>query len=303
MNKVTIFTPTYNRAYTLPRLYDSLKNQTDKSFTWLIIDDGSSDNTRKLVEQFISEGLIDIQYHYQKNAGKSQAQNHALVLSDSEIFVGVDSDDFLTNDAVEKILFHWQKALTLPYCIGLLACKCAKSVENTLTVVDYKKFPKNMLTTVKEAYSTGGLKGDALMIYKTSEIKKFPFPSFDGEKFVPEAYLYDKLDQIGKLYFTNEKIYIAEYLPDGYTAGMEALNFKNANGYFAYISQRLPLDRRIKDIVIDLACYTSICLVLDKNFLYPKKKFLSALLFPLGFALYLKRYHRFKKQKHQNHNS
>lgn len=297
MNKVTIFTPTYNRAYTLQRLYDSLKQQTDKSFVWLIIDDGSTDNTRELVQQFINENKIQIKYHYQDNAGKSQAQNRALELTDTEIFAGVDSDDFLTFDAVEKINYHWDQAKTNSNCIGLILCKCAESVENPLTKINSKKLPKDNLFTVKEAYSSGAIKGDAWMIYKTSEIQKFPFPKFDGEKFVPEAYLYDKLDQIGTLYFTNEKNYIAEYLPDGYTAGMEALNYKNANGYFAYISQRLPLDKSFKDIVIDIACYISICLVLNKPVIYPKKKILSFLLFPLGYGLYFKRYRRFKKQK------
>lgn len=297
MNKITVFTPTYNRAYTLQRLYDSLNQQTNKSFVWLIVDDGSTDNTRELVEGFVRENKIDIHYCYQENAGKSQAQNHALELTDSEIFVGVDSDDYLTSDAIEKILYHWEQAKTQNGCIGLLACKCAEKVENSLTKVNYKKLQKGRLTTVREAYSSGAIKGDAMMIYKTSEIKKFPFPRFDGEKFVPEAYLYDKLDQIGELYFTDERLYIAEYLSDGYTAGMEALNFKNANGYFAYISQRLPLDTRIKNIIIDVACYISICFVLDKPVIYPQKKLLSLILFPLGYALYFKRYRRFKIKK------
>ena len=296
MNKITIFTPTYNRAYTLQRLYDSLVKQTDKTFIWLIVDDGSTDNTHELVQQFINENKIQIKYHYQDNAGKSQAQNCALELTDTEIFAGVDSDDFLAFDAVEKINYHWEQAKTKSGCIGLIACKCAESVENSLTKINAKKIPEDKLFTVKEAYSSGAIKGDAWMIYKTSEIKKFPFPKFDGEKFVPEAYLYDKLDQVGTLYFANEKIYIAEYLPDGYTAGMEALNYKNANGYFAYISQRLPLDKRFKDIVIDIACYISICLVLDKSPVFPSRKILSVLLFPLGYALFFKRYRRFKKK-------
>lgn len=296
MEKLTIFTPSYNRAYTLERLYDSLCKQTDRSFVWLIIDDGSTDNTDELAERFINDNKIQIRYYYQENSGKSQAQNRAVELADSELFVGVDSDDFLSPDAVEKILSHWEHAKTQPDCIGLLACKCDRSAERPLTQVNYKKLPANRTLTVREAYSSGAIKGDALMIYKTSEIKRFSFPHFEGEKFVPEAYLYDKLDQIGKLFFTDEKIYIAEYLPDGYTAGMERLNFKNANGYYAYISQRLPLDRKIKDIIIDMSCYISICLVLDKSVIYPDRKLLSVVLFPLGYALFLKRYKRFKNK-------
>lgn len=297
MEKLTVFTPSYNRAYTLTRLYESLCKQTDKSFVWLIIDDGSTDNTCELVKRFCDENKIRIEYHRQQNAGKSQAQNAAVELAESELFVCVDSDDFLTPDAVEKINSHWEYAKGLPSCIGLFACKCNKSVESPLTKTNYKKMPQSRLFTVREAYASGAVKGDALMVYKTSEIKKFAFPRFEGEKFVPEAYLYDKLDQAGKLFFTDEKIYIAEYLPDGYTAGMEQLNFKNANGYYAYISQRLSLDTKLKNLIIDISCYISICLVLGRSVIYPDKKLLSVILFPLGYALFFKRYRRFKKKK------
>lgn len=297
MKLLTIFTPSYNRAYTLERLYNSLKNQTNKSFVWVIIDDGSTDSTEELVKRFISEDQIKIQYHYQENSGKSQAHNRGVQMCDTELFVCVDSDDFLTNDAVEKILLHWNVAKKTEGCIGLLACKCAKNVECPLTHINTKKLPKDNLMTVREAYASGAIKGDALMIYRTSELKLFAFPRFDGEKFVPEAYLYDKLDQRGKLFYTDEKLYVAEYLDDGYTSNMESLNFKNANGYFAYVDQRLQLDTTFKSKVIDTACYISICIVLNKRPIHPKQKLLSFLVFPLGYALYLKRYHRFKQKQ------
>ena len=101
---LTIFTPAYNRAYTLHKCYESLKKQTNKDFEWLIIDDGSTDNTRELVQSWIEENLIPIKYHYQKNQGMHGAHNSAYELIDTKLNVCIDSDDYMPDDAVEKIL-------------------------------------------------------------------------------------------------------------------------------------------------------------------------------------------------------
>ena len=106
---LTIFTPAYNRAYTLHKCYESLKKQTNKDFEWLIIDDGSTDNTRQLVQSWIEENIIPIKYHYQKNQGMHGAHNTAYELIDTELNVCIDSDDYMPDDAVEKILKFWDK--------------------------------------------------------------------------------------------------------------------------------------------------------------------------------------------------
>ena len=106
---LTIFTPAYNRAYTLHKCYESLKKQTNKDFEWLIIDDGSTDNTRELVQSWIEENIIPIKYHYQKNQGMHGAHNTAYELIDTELNVCIDSDDYMPDDAVEKILKFWDK--------------------------------------------------------------------------------------------------------------------------------------------------------------------------------------------------
>lgn len=95
MKKITVFTPTYNRAYTLSKCYKSLKQQTCKDFVWLIIDDGSTDNTQELVEEWITENEIEIQYHYQKNQGMHGAHNTAYELIETELNVCIDSDDYM----------------------------------------------------------------------------------------------------------------------------------------------------------------------------------------------------------------
>ena len=106
---LTIFTPTYNRAYTLHLCYESLKRQTSKDFVWLIVDDGSTDNTKEVVENWISENEVSIRYHYQDNQGMHGAHNTAYELIDTELNVCIDSDDYMPDDAVEKIVLFWNR--------------------------------------------------------------------------------------------------------------------------------------------------------------------------------------------------
>ena len=106
---LTVFTPTYNRAYILGRCYESLKRQTCKDFVWLIIDDGSTDNTRELVDRWIQENKVPIKYHYQENQGMHGAHNTAYELIDTELNVCIDSDDYMADDAVEKIISFWRR--------------------------------------------------------------------------------------------------------------------------------------------------------------------------------------------------
>ena len=107
---LTVCTPTYNRAHTLPRLYESLVRQTSQDFEWLVVDDGSTDNTRELVDGWVAEGRIRIRYVYKENGGKPSAHNLGVRLAAGELFFCVDSDDYLTDNAVELILSAWENA-------------------------------------------------------------------------------------------------------------------------------------------------------------------------------------------------
>jgi len=109
MELITVFTPTFNRAYILPQLYESLLRQNNKNFIWLIIDDGSSDNTNELVQSWINSNIINIQYHYKVNGGMHTAHNLAYNLINTELNMCIDSDDYLIDNAIEKILTFWGK--------------------------------------------------------------------------------------------------------------------------------------------------------------------------------------------------
>lgn len=247
--ELTIFTPTYNRAYCLPVLYQSLCRQTCQEFEWVIVDDGSVDNTRILVEQWEKEGKICIRYFWQENSGKAQAHNRGVELAEGRLFTCVDSDDALDADGVERIIAIWNEH---PDKIGIISPK--KGMDGRTTTrwngaVQY--------CTLYDAYRKYGLKGDAMLIYRTSVIRKYKFPVFHGEKFVKESYLYDRLDQEGVMYITKESFYRAEYLEDGYTLRMDSILRENPYGYQAYIMQRLKLDQKLKYKMIDTILYIS----------------------------------------------
>lgn len=244
---ITIFTPTYNRAYCLLNLYQSLCKQTSQKFEWVVVDDGSTDDTRSLIEGWIEESKINIRYFWQENAGKAQAHNLGVKIAEKQLFTCVDSDDMLVAHAVEKILTMWDEH---PDKIGII-CTCLGMDYSPVTYWDCKV----QYCTLYDAYRKYGLKGEAMLIYQTNIIKRYKFPLFKGEKFVTEAYLYDQLDQEGNMYVTKEALYMREYLPDGYTLNIRKVLQENPRGYQAYLIQRLKLDKKLKYKVIDTVPY------------------------------------------------
>lgn len=285
---LTVFTPTYNRAKELRRLYDSLLAQTDSRFEWLIVDDGSADDTATIVQEWIAIGKLDIRYIFQENQGKAAAHNRGVEETKTLLFTCVDSDDYLLEDAVETIL---GTDLSAAGCIGALYKKGTSATEPVT------KWEKNIqYSTLYDAYHGGGLQGDTMLVFKTDVINKHRFPSFPGEKFVPEAYLYDQLDQEGKLFFVDKVIYICEYLEGGYTSNIRKMNAENPKGYLAFVSQRISLDKDRKELVQDLIRYIAIRFVIkDGSVLHPSHRTLSVLcLFP-GYLFYSRDYKRYQR--------
>ena len=168
MPTLTIFTPTYNRAYCLHLGYEALCRQTCKDFLWLIIDDGSTDNTRQLVEGWIKEAKVDIIYHYQENQGMHGAHNTAYDLINTELNTCIDSDDYMPDDAVEKIVTFWKDNGSNQYAgiIGLDVTFDDKVIGTKLP--DDRKSIK-----INDFYSEGG-KGDKKLVYRTEVIKQYP---------------------------------------------------------------------------------------------------------------------------------
>ena len=292
MKKLTIFTPTYNRDKLLPRLYESLINQNCKDFVWLIVDDGSNDGTKTLINKYISENLIEIRYFYQKNQGKSSAHNYGVQLSNTELFTCVDSDDWLSNDAVESILNSWKfEKNTDDGIIGIIGFKGHKDGKS-VTSIKNKKIER---ATLRDSYQRYGLTGDTMLIYQSDVIKKYNFPKFINEKFVPENYLYDQLDTQGKMIFLRKVLYYCEYLETGYSNNMAKLLTDNPHGYLAYIEQRLKLDERFIDRYKDTARYIAMAKYVSKKKIIRNSyyKVIAFLAYPLGMVLYRKRYKKY----------
>ncbi len=224
--KVTILTPTYNRGYTLKKLYNSLINQTNKNFIWLVIDDGSTDDTRNLINLFMEEKKIKIEYHYQKNGGKHRALNYGISLIKSEITFIVDSDDWITNDAIETILKYFRKY---------------KNDENIGVISFLKAYPDfkiNGPQYSKDEYRGNYIEdrlnknnwGDKAEVCYTNVLKKYPLPEIEKEKFISEGYLWVKMALDYDSIYVNKVIYIADYLQDGLTNNIYKMRIKNPKG-------------------------------------------------------------------------
>jgi len=230
MKQITVFTPTFNRAYCLPLLYESLLRQSSKDFKWLVVDDGSSDNTKELVQSWINEGKVDIEYAYKENGGMHTAHNTAYELIDTELNVCIDSDDYMSDHAVASILELWEANREKGYA-GILGLNSFKDGR----IVSSKKFPEGIKSgkycRLKPDY---GIIGDVKFVYKTSIIKQYPpYPVFEGEKFVPLGYTYAFIDEKYDLLFLNKVLCIVEYMEDGSTRNIYRQYYKNPKG-FAY---------------------------------------------------------------------
>lgn len=293
MKVLTIFTPTYNRAYILDRCYNSLVAQTNKDFIWIIVDDGSTDNTEQLVKSWQNDKLISIEYYKQKNSGKMQAHNLGVEKTKTELFVCLDSDDYFTKETVEIIINEYKKN-NKDNIVGMFAPKYYENLKQ----IGNKELPLNIeKSTLQEIYNKYKYQGDTMLIFKSKIIKKYSFPKIQGEKFIPETYLYDKIDQDGSLYIIrNKPMYISEYLDDGYTKNAKKNISQNPKGYMLYANQGMVLNKKIK-YKYKCACRYVVGAILsgEKNFLKKSNnKILTVLAFPLGYVFYLKNYRKLR---------
>jgi len=235
--RITVFTPTYNRRALLTRAYESLKRQTSKDFEWLIVDDGSADDTKSLVDEWIMEGLIDIEYHYQENGGKMRAHNRGAEYAKSPLFLCLDSDDYLVDTAVEDLLKAWEDAVASSKDASKLAGIVSHKGKSETELLGDCDFPFGGESTLYGLYRSG-FKGETTLVFRTEVIKAYPFPEIDGEKYVPEDYIYDKIDQIYCLYILPKIITVCEIVSEGYTDSVKALKNNNVCAWYLYYEQR-----------------------------------------------------------------
>lgn len=286
--RITIFTPTFNRAYVLCQLYESLKKQTNKSFIWLIVDDGSSDNTEELIDMWLIENVIEIRYYKQSNGGKQRAHNKGVELCDTELFFCVDSDDYITKDAVGLLIDTWDYIPNKERISGIvgLAGKDKRTPVGT-------SMPTGIRTsTLDDLYNKHRFRGDTALMYKTDILKKTPFYVEEGEKFIGEGYVYLQIDQHYSLYILDRIIYICEYLEDGYSTNVRKLIKDNPKGYMLLNKQSTLLSKTIKNRFKNSIKYMIGCILCkEKNPIRKApNKGLALLAYPAAFLYCLKYY-------------
>ncbi|MCI9379376.1 MAG: glycosyltransferase family 2 protein [Eubacterium sp.] len=220
---LTILTPTYNRAYILPQLYNSLCRQTNQQFIWLIVDDGSSDITCQLVNEWRTENLITIKYIYQANGGKHRAHNIGVKSADTELIMICDSDDYLVDDAVEKVLLCWAKEKNEK--IGGIIAYRGQYVNNHLQKSKNQEFViKEKISKVNKIFKVQQIV-ETTNIYRKDVLLENLFPEIDGEKFFPEIYVWLKIDMKYDVIILREILEIYEYLEDGYTKSNKCVSW------------------------------------------------------------------------------
>ena len=280
---LTVFTPAYNRASTLPRLYESLKKQSNKDFIWLIVDDGSSDNTAELINSWKqSEKEFEIRYVYKQNGGMHTAHNTAYENIDTELNICIDSDDMLAENAIELIAKKWEQVRTYGYA-GLIGLD-ADFDGNIIG----KGFPSNMTETTLVSYYASGGTGDKKLVYRTDVINEYPaYPVFEGERYVALAYKYRLIDQKYKLAVLDEILCNVEYQPDGSSNSMYKQYIKNPKGFAFWrkVCMRYPESK--KRLFLDCVHYVSSSIIgRNSKFISESpKKLLTILAIPFGALL------------------
>ncbi|WP_047414403.1 glycosyltransferase family A protein [Cellulophaga sp. Hel_I_12] len=285
MKTITVFTPTYNRAFCLDQVYQSLIRQSNQNFLWLIIDDGSTDTTKELVAGWEAENKIALQYHYQENLGMHGGHNAAYRLIKTPLNVCIDSDDFMPDDAIEKILRHYPSIKDNPKFSGLVGLDATKNGNVIGT-----KIPETITeTTLYDLYNKHGVLGDKKLVYKTAVVQQYPpYPIFEGERFVPLGYLYQLIDQEYQLFPVNEVFCIVEYLNDGSSRNMLKQYRRHPQGFAFSRKSRMELAESFTDKFKNAIHYVSSSLFIKNgNFLKESPKKLTTLLaLPFGVLLH-----------------
>ncbi len=246
MTQVTIITPTYNRANELKRLYESLLVQTDQDFLWLIVDDGSTDNTETVVQDWIRERKISLKYLKKPNGGKHTALNAGISMIGSPWTFIVDSDDYLTENAIELVRRKISEDDSDIIC-GLAFLRQTRNG----SLLTNKKVPQSgMIDDYCHCRYGLDIQGDMAEVWKTKCLKEFPFPVFKNEKFCSEDVVWIRLAQKYKMRFYNDVIYMSDYLEGGLTKSRRKQNLMSPKGvmYRGIIHLRagLPFKYRCK---------------------------------------------------------
>lgn len=282
MTKITVFTPTYNRKHTIDKLYKSLKNQSCTDFEWVVVDDGSTDGTNEYFIKILEEdNRFTIKYIKKKNGGKHRAINLGLDIAEGEYFFIVDSDDYLTNNSIE-VISMWLNSIsnTKEKFAGVSGLKGYS--ENAMVG---KTFKGKYLDCLALDIQKHNISGDKSEVFNTNILREYRFPEIDGENFITEAIVWNRIANDGYfIRYFNKINYVCEYREDGLTKKSDELFCSNFKGYTLYIKELLQYqtDIKVKLRAIMAYGYRGRLIKMPYNELAKKIKIPTVLLFLLS---------------------
>lgn len=250
MKTVTVLTTTYNRKDLLVNLYNSLKEQTNNDFEWLIVDDGSTDDTENIVDSFKNNGFFEVRYEKKSNGGKHTALNYAYSFISSPLTFIVDSDDKLTPDAIDAVIKTYDKYKNEKELCGF---SFLRGTPNGGYLSTSGVSTDALKQTYVQCRVNGKIGGDMAEVWYTDKLREFPFPEFKGEKFLGEDIVWVLMSKKYKMRFFNKVIYISDYLDSGLTKNRRRHNIASPKGCVAraevFLDADINLQLKIKPML------------------------------------------------------
>lgn len=286
MNLITVFTPTYNRVKTLKRVYESLLNQTCKDFEWLIIDDGSTDNTEKIVKAWKNDNYISITYIKQKNNGKAKSINKSLELTNTALWICLDSDDFFIPRAIEIIKQKYKIIESKEDVCGMISLRIFENGEP----MQKTKIPDTlMFSTQGNLRYNLNIEPEYAQVYKTSVAKEYLYPEIEGENYFPLSYVADQMDLDYELLVLHESFMVIEYQEDGITNNNKKHVINNPIGQTLFRHQQVEIGVNWKVKIKSSIIYNSASLLSKKRYDFIKitDRILVMVTYPLGILDYI----------------
>lgn len=283
--KITLFTPTYNRAYILETLYRSIQRQTFRDFEWLVIDDGSTDNTEELVRSWMNDGNdFPIRYYKQPNGGKCRAINRGLDLAEGELFFIMDSDDYLTDNALERVAY-WESTIAgESMFMGVVGNRGTSETYSPNRPLGAPYRDGNVFERYPE-YTKNVIDGEHAGVWYTELHRKYKYPEFEGENFMTPCIPWNRMAHDGyKVRVFDEIIWVCNYLRDGLTMQGNMRFIKNPAGAGLCLREKAEF-LNFSKIEFMKMWYTYYCdhTFCDEKYRLTKKQCAEYIGAPLGF--------------------